>query len=78
MRSPKRRFCVKVAIKDFNVEMEVKTAGVELSITNPQDVHLGDLIVTKTRLIWCQGQTRRANGKEIWWEDFIAYMNGRP
>ncbi len=69
---------MRVSIKDFNVEMKVQRAGIELDVANPQGEHLGDLIVTQTRLIWCQGQTRRANGKEIWWEDFIAYMNGRP
>lgn len=65
---------MKVSIKDFDVAMEVKNNGIELDIADPQGVHIGDLIVTKTRLIWCQGQTRRANGKEVTWGDFIAYM----
>lgn len=68
---------MKVSIKDFDVEMELKNNGIELDIANPQGTHIGDLIVTKTRLIWCQGQTRRANGKEIQWDEFIAFMNSR-
>jgi hypothetical protein len=36
--------------------------------------HLGDLVVTKTKLVWCKGKTSVANGKEIRWQDFIAHM----
>ncbi len=68
---------MKVSIKDFDVAMEVKNNGIELDVADPQGNHIGDLIVTKTRLIWCQGQTRRANGKEIQWDEFIAFMNAR-
>jgi hypothetical protein len=68
---------VKVFIKEFDVEMELKNKGVELDVADPQGNHIGDLIVTKTRLIWCQGQTHRQNGKECSWSDFIAYMNNR-
>lgn len=68
---------MKVYIKEFDVEMELKNSGVELDVADPQGNHIGDLIVTKTRLIWCQGQTRRANGKEIEWSEFIAFMNAR-
>jgi hypothetical protein len=69
---------VKVYIKEFDVEMELKNNGVELDVSDPQGNHIGDLIVTKTKLIWCQGRIRGKNGKPILWEDFIAYMNGRP
>lgn len=68
---------MKVYVKEFDVEMELKNKGVELDVADPQGNHLGDLIVTKTKLIWCQGQTRRANGKEILWDEFIAFMNSR-
>ena len=66
---------MKVAIKDFDVAMEVKNNGIEFDVADPQGNHIGDLILTKTKLIWCQGQTRRANGKVIEWDKFIEYMN---
>jgi hypothetical protein len=68
---------VKVWIKDFAVDMELKNTGIELDVADPQGNHLGDLIVTKTQLIWCQGRTRRENGKKIDWGEFIALMNER-
>jgi hypothetical protein len=69
---------VRVFIKEFDVEMELKNNGVELDVSDPHGNHIGDLIVTKTKLIWCQGRTRGANGKQIMWDEFIAYMNARP
>ena len=68
---------MKVWIKDFDVEMELKNNGIELDVADPQGNHIGDLIVTKTQLIWCQGRIRRANGKTVSWNDFIEFMNSR-
>ena len=65
---------MKVSIKSFDVAMEVKTKGIEFEIYDNQDNHLGDLVVTKTKLIWCKGRTNRENGKEVKWEDFIAQI----
>jgi hypothetical protein len=36
------------------------------------------LIISKTKLIWCQGRIRGKNGKRIDWAEFIEYMNSRP
>jgi len=63
-----------VKVKDFDVAMEVKNNGIELDVAGPQGEHIGDLVVTKTKLIWCKGKTNRKNGKEITWSDFIALM----
>jgi hypothetical protein len=68
---------VKVSIKEFDVAMEVKKNGLELSVANPSGVHQGDLYVTMTKLVWCKGKTGRKNGKEITWADFIAYMESK-
>jgi hypothetical protein len=68
---------VKVSIKDFAVNMEVKNKGIELDIYGNDDKHLGDLVVTKTGLTWCKGKTTPANGKKISWSDFIALMDTR-
>lgn len=66
---------MQVGIKDFGVNMEVKTRGVEFAISDNSGSHLGDLIITKSKLIWCEGKVKRQNGKEISWEDFRAFMN---
>lgn len=67
---------MKVTIKEFNVGMEVKTKGIELAIYNPQGTrHLGDIVVTKSGLTWCEGRTRPENGTKLSWEKFQAYMN---
>jgi hypothetical protein len=63
-----------VKVKDFDVAMEVKNNGIELDVAGPQGEHVGDLVVTKTKLIWCKGKTNRKNGKAITWSDFIAFM----
>ena len=68
---------MKVTVKSFDVIMELKNNGIELEIRDPQDNFLGDLILTKTRLIWCEGKTTRQYGKEIKWEAFRKYMNAR-
>jgi hypothetical protein len=65
-----------VSIKEFDVAMDVKTKGIELEVYDTDDKHLGDLVGTKTKLIWCRGRTTRENGEEITWEKFIEYMEG--
>jgi hypothetical protein len=67
-----------VSIKRFNVNMEVKNAGIEFEVRDTGGAHLGDLILTKAKLIWCPGRVRRDNGKEIAWNDFIQMMQSRP
>jgi hypothetical protein len=65
-----------VSIKSFDVAMNVKNNGIELEIREPNDgARLGDLIVTKSHLIWCAGKTKRENGKKLKWTDFIATVN---
>lgn len=66
---------MQVTIKSLNVDMELKNRGIELEIRNPQGELLGDLVVTKTQLIWCKGRTKRENGKTISWAAFQTYMN---
>ncbi len=68
---------MQVSIKDFNVEMKIKNKGVELEIHDNEDRHLGDLIVNKTKVIWCKGRTRPANGVAITWPKFIEMMESR-
>ena len=54
---------MKVFIKEFSVEQEIKTKGIELGILSPDGKrHIGDLIVTKTGVEWCKGKVRRGCG----------------
>ena len=67
---------MEVKIKEFNVEMEVKTRGIEFEVRDPSgEEHLGDLILTSTRLIWCNRRVQRRNGVRLEWREFIEMMN---
>ena len=65
---------MKVSVKDFAVSMEIKNKGIELDVYDNSGKHLGDLVITKTKLVWCKGKTGVANGIDISWKDFIEYM----
>lgn len=65
---------MQVFIKDFDVQMELKNNGIELEIRTPSGDHLGDLVITKTQLIWCRGRTARANGISASWDTFMSWM----
>ena len=69
---------MKVGIKDLAVSMEVKNNGVEFEVYDNADKFLGDLVVSKAKLVWCPGKTAVANGHPINWTDFIAYMQSLP
>jgi hypothetical protein len=65
---------MKVSVKDFTITMEIKNKGIELDVYDNSGKHLGDLVVTKTRLVWCKGKTLVENGKAVTWQNFIKYM----
>ena len=69
---------MKVGIKDLAVSMEVKNNGVEFEVYDNADKFLGDLVVSKAKLVWCPGKTAVANGHPIKWTDFIDYMQSLP
>jgi hypothetical protein len=63
---------MKVGIKSFDVEMEVKKKGVELEIRSPDSSEFhGDCFVTMTGLVWCQGRTNKQNGVKLDWEELM-------
>jgi len=66
---------VQIGIKDFAVQMEVKNRGVEFEVKDTKGKHLGDLVITKTSVIWCKGRTGRARGKSLSWDRFIKMMS---
>lgn len=65
---------MKVTIKSFDVEMELKNKGIELEIRDTDETFLGDLIVTRTQVIWCPGKTARQNGHSVAIHKFIEWM----
>lgn len=69
---------MKVSIKDLAVTMDVKNKGVEFEVYGNDDKFLGDLVVTKAKLVWCPGKTLVENGHPIKWQDFISYMQSLP
>lgn len=62
------------AIKSFDVGMDIKNNGIELEVRNTSGKQLGDLVITKTQVIWCPGKTTRTNGYAVKWPDFIELM----
>ncbi len=66
---------MKVSIKDFNVDMEIKNKGVELEVRDTEGNQLGDLVITKTSLIWCPGKTTPQKGIRVTWKRFIDLMD---
>jgi hypothetical protein len=67
-----------VTIKSFDVGMDVKTKGIEFQVHSTDGTdHLGDLILTKTGLIWCKGKIPRKNGIKVTWEAFSAWAESK-
>lgn len=64
-----------VSIKSFDVAMNIKNNGITLGVSYPNGKHRGNLVITKTQLIWCEGKTKPKNGSKFHWNDFINYMN---
>lgn len=68
---------MKVGIKKFNVEMNLKNKGIEIEVRDNDDSFLGDLVVTKTGLIWCKGRQQRKQGVHLDWKTFITLMENQ-
>lgn len=66
---------MKVKITKFNVEQQLKNSGMQLDIYLPDgETRLGDLTITKSKLVWCAGKTHKKNGIEVTWKEFIEWM----
>jgi hypothetical protein len=67
---------MKVFVKEFKVDMEVKSAGIEFEVRTPDDSsQLGDCYVTMTGLVWCDGKTSKANGVKVSWSELQTLLS---
>lgn len=65
---------MKVKVKKFGLDLEVKTKGMMLDVYSPDGkTHLGDIQITKTGLTWCNGKAH--TGPKASWQEFIDWMN---
>lgn len=61
---------MKVYIKKFDVEMQLKQNGIELEVRSTDgQTQLGDCYATMTGLVWCKGKTTKPKGIKLKWED---------
>lgn len=66
---------MKVKIKSFGVDLDVKKKGIEFDIRKPNGgKRLGDMVLTNSGLIWCPGKVGKRNGVKVSWEKVIELM----
>jgi hypothetical protein len=65
---------MQVSVKDFNVSMKLGNNGIELEVYSNGGEHLGDLIIGKAKLEWCEGKVRSGNGIQKNWDELIEFF----
>jgi len=66
---------MKVNIKQLDVDIELKNRGMELSVYDTNNKHLGDLFINRANIIWCPGKsTLKSGGISMSWNEFIKDM----
>jgi hypothetical protein len=69
---------MQVSIKNFNINMDVKSSGIEFEVRTPDgNSQLGDCYLTMSGLVWCKGKTSKAKGNKINWIDLITIMSSK-
>lgn len=69
---------MKVAIKSFDVAMDVKQSGIEFQVNAPDgSTHHGDCYVTMSGLVWCKGRTKKENGVKVSWEQLMQICESK-
>ena len=54
-------------IKQFVGRVKLGNKGIEIEARTGDGEHIGDLIVTRAGIIWCEGKTQRKNGQRLSW-----------
>jgi hypothetical protein len=66
---------MQVHIKQFEVDMQVKSSGIEFEVRTPDgSSQIGDCYLTMTGLVWCKGRVTKANGIKISWDDLAIVL----
>ena len=66
---------MKVQIKSFDVNVNVKSKGIEFEVRTPDgSSQIGDCYVTMTGIIWCKGRTQKNNGTKIGWDELASIL----
>ena len=66
---------MEVRIKQFDVNMVVKSKGIELEVRTPGgSSQIGDCYVTMTGLVWCIGKTTKQNGVKVSWDELATLL----
>ena len=67
---------MEVHIKKFDVNMQVKSNGLELEVrTADGKTQMGDCYVTMTGLVWCKGKTTKLKGVKVSWKDLAVILS---
>lgn len=67
---------MQVVIKKLDIVMEVKKNGIEFEVRKSDGTsQIGDVYLTSSGLIWCEGRTQRENGVKLSWEKFAQIMH---
>lgn len=64
---------MKVAVKEFGLDLDVKNKGMTLGVADTRGKHIGNIKITKTGLTWFNGKSQ--SGQKVKWDDFIEWMN---
>jgi hypothetical protein len=66
---------VQVRIKKFEVNMDVKSSGIEFEVRTPDGTsQIGDCYLTMTGLVWCIGKTHKKNGIKLSWTELQSIL----
>ena len=66
---------MEIRIKKFDVNMLVKSKGIEFEVRTPDGMsQIGDCFLTMTGLIWCVGKTTKQNGVKLSWDDLSVIL----
>ena len=67
---------MEVKIKKFDVNMLVKSNGIELEVRTPDgQSQMGDCYVTMTGLVWCKGRTTKPKGVKVTWDELATILS---
>lgn len=65
-------------IKSFMDFVQVGTKGIEFEVRSTDNkTQIGDLILSKAKMIWCPGRTTAANGVTVKWTELAELLKSK-